>query len=285
VGTKRTFGVSTHLYHNHRLTREHLLEIAAHGFESVEVFATRTHVDYHNPSVVADLQEWLGAAGLTLHGVHAPITDSFSGGRQGRPISLASPDASARAFAVAEAEAALHIARRVPMRVLVAHLGVPTTPQSAAGENSREAARRSIEELRRLAEPLGVVVAVEVIPNELSRPGPLVHFVEHDLESAGIGICLDFGHAHMMGDLVEAIETVSEHLVTTHVHDNRGRTDDHLVPFDGTIEWPSALTAVQKVGYDGTLLLEVAAHGSPKEILVKARSARARMERLLVAEG
>ncbi len=70
-----------------------------------------------------------------------------------------------------------------------------------------------------------------------------------------VGICLDFGHAHMDGDLVDAIETVSEHLVTTHVHDNRGRTDDHLLPFEGTIDWPGALTAIQKVGYEGTLLL------------------------------
>ena len=55
--TKRQFGVSTHLYHGQRLSRDHLLEIAAHGFETIEVFATRTHFDYHNPSAVADLQQ------------------------------------------------------------------------------------------------------------------------------------------------------------------------------------------------------------------------------------
>ena len=75
-----------------------------------------------------------------------------------------------------------------------------------------------------LAEPLGVRVALEVIPNELSRAGSLVHFIEEVLDASEVGICLDFGHAHMDGDLVEAIETVSEHLITTHVHDNRGRT-------------------------------------------------------------
>ena len=85
----------------------------------------------------------------------------------------------------------------------------------------------------------------------------------------------------MDGDLVDAIETVSGHLLTTHVHDNRGKTDDHLVPFDGTIEWPAALTAMQKVGYDGTVLLEVAAHGSTKETLKKAQKARERIERFL----
>ena len=69
--------------------------------------------------------------------------------------------------------------------------------------------------------------------------------------------------------------------MTTHVHDNRGRTDDHLVPFDGTIDWPAALTAVQKVGYDGTLLLEIVAHGSTKTTLQKAQKARQHIESLL----
>src|SRR5207249_6053132 len=81
----RQFGISTHLYHGQRLTRDHLLEIAAHGFETVEVFATRTHFDYHNEAAVADLQQWLAEAGLTLHGVHAPIGESYAGNRWGPP--------------------------------------------------------------------------------------------------------------------------------------------------------------------------------------------------------
>jgi sugar phosphate isomerase/epimerase len=264
------------------LSREHLLEIAAHGFDRVELFATRTHIDYHNPAAIADLQQWLAEAGLTLHAVHAPIGESFAGGRWGPPLTMASADQDVRAKALTEAERALQIARRIPFSVLVAHIGLPRTQHPTPADNSRDAARRSIGELQRLAEPLGVKVAIEVIPNELSRAGSLVHFVEEVLDSP-TGICLDFGHAHMDGDLVEAIETVSEHLVTTHVHDNRGRTDDHLIPFDGTIDWPGALTAIQKVGYDGTLLMEIAAHGSPKETLVKARNARERMEKLLAS--
>ena len=283
---KRQFGISTHLYHNQRLSRDHLLEIAAHGFETIEVFATRTHFDYHNPTSVADLQQWLAESGLELHGIHAPIGESFTAGRWGPPLTIAATDPNARAHAVAEAERALHIARRIPAKVLVTHLGLPRSQQRPPQENGRDPARRSIETLQRLAAPLGVRIALEVIPNELSRPGSLVHFIERDLEidaieAPGVGICLDFGHAHMDGELLDAIETVSGHLLTTHVHDNRGRTDDHLVPFEGTIDWPAALTAVQKVGYDGTLLLEIAAHGSAKETLQKARKARERMQQLL----
>jgi sugar phosphate isomerase/epimerase len=274
--------MSTHLYHGHRLSREHLLDIAGHGFESIELFATRSHFDYHNLSAVADLQQWLAEAGLELHGVHAPITDSFVGGRWGPALTVASTEPEARAKAVAESEQALYIARRIPMQVLVVHLGLPRTQSSSPDDNSRDAARRSIDELQRLAPPLGVRVAVEVIPNELSRAGSLVHFVEEDLEAEDVGVCLDFGHAHMDGDLLDAIETVSEHVITTHMHDNDGRMDDHLVPFEGTIDWAAAMTAVQKIGYDQTLVFEIAAHGPPKGTLAKAQKARHRLEKLLL---
>ena len=279
---KRQFGVSTHLYHAQRLCRDHLLEIAAYGFECVEVYATRTHFDYHNPSAVADLQQWLGEAGLTLQSIHAPTAEAFTGGRWSGSLSLASSDPDARARAVGETEKALHIARRIPAGVLVAHLGLPRTqPRDAASgaSDARSAARRSVEQLQAIAEPLGVQIAVEVIQNEISRAGSIVQFVEDDLD--GVGICLDFGHAHLDGDVLDAVETVAEHLIATHVHDNKGRSDDHLLPFDGTIDWAGTLLAVQKVGYDAPFIFEVVPRGSTKETLARARDTRAKMERLL----
>ena len=136
------------------------------------------------------------------------------------------------------------------------------------------AARRSVEALPLLAAPLGVRVAVEVIPNELSQPGSLAHFVD-ELDRTDVGICLDFGHAQLDGDVVDAIDIVSEHLAAVHVHDNRGRGDDHLLPFEGTIDWPGALTGIQKVGYDGPLMLEIERRAGANETLAKAVRARA----------
>ena len=279
---QRQFGVSTHLFHNQRLGREHLLEVAAHGFEAVELFATRTHFDYHNSAAVADLQQWLAEAGLELHGIHAPVSEGYFGGRPTGVLNIASADPAQRQRAMTETELALYVARRIPTKMFVAHLGVPRSHPPAPGENSRAAARRSIEELQRAALPLGVQVALEVLPNDLSHPRSLVHFVEEDVDEPGVGICLDCGHAHMTNEgLVDAIETVSGHLVTTHVHDNRGRLDEHLVPFEGTIDWSAAITAMKKVGYDGPMMLEVAQHGPPRETLRSARKARARLEALL----
>jgi sugar phosphate isomerase/epimerase len=278
--------VSTHLFHHERLTRDHFQAIAAHGFEMVEVFATRTHFDYHNPAAVADLQQWLADAGVTLRSVHAPTAESFVGGVWGGSMSIASVDPALRERAVKDTLQALYIARRIPIAVFVLHLGIPRMqPRDAdvGAQDVRAAARRSAEEIVTAARPLGVRVAVEVIPNEISRAGSLVHFVEDDLDGLGVGICLDFGHAHIDGDVVEAVETVSEHVIATHLHDNSGRSDDHLMPMDGTIDWAGALTAVQKIGYDGPLIFEVGAQGPSKASLARLKSTREKMERWLTS--
>jgi sugar phosphate isomerase/epimerase len=276
------FGVSTHLFHQAQLTRDHLVHIAAHGFETVEVFATRSHFDYRDSRAIDSLGEWLADTRLELHSVHAPIVDGMANGRWVGSYSNASGDEKRRAAAIAETRAALEIARHIPYRFLVTHLGMPAVEQVPPNDNQRDAARRSVEEIAAIAADVKVRVALEVIPNDLSDASALVRLIEEDLEGIDVGICLDYGHAHLMGDLGDAIETISGHLWTTHVHDNGGRRDDHLVPFAGAIDWDVAMMETQKIGYDGVLMLEVGDTGDFLDVLKRSVAARERLEKTFV---
>jgi sugar phosphate isomerase/epimerase len=274
------FGISTHLYHDRRLERDHLEQVASYGFEAIELFATRSHFDYYDEGAIAALADWLSETGLTLNSVHAPIMASAAGGQSDERYSNALADNARRQAAVRETEAALRIARRIPFNVLVVHLGTPAA-KSQPGDNTRASAFRSAEEICRLAEPLGVRIALEVIPNELSTVAALVEMLERDLDAPHAGICLDFGHAHLMGDVADAVETAAEHVIATHVHDNRRKDDEHLVPYQGSINWDMALTTMQKIGYDATYLMELASTSTPAHVLAEARRARQRFERTL----
>lgn len=275
------FGVSTHLYHDQRLERDHIVEIAAHGFELVEVFATRTHFDYHDGVAVRALAEWLDDTRLTLHSVHAPITTSLTKGQWGDPFSTATTNDERRRHALLEAEAALAIVQTVPFSYLVVHLGVPDAMKPATSDNARDAARRSVEALQEMCARAGVRLAIEVITNKLSTPEALVALIEDDLDDANVGICMDVGHAHLMSDLGDAIEACSGHIITTHLHDNRRKADDHLAPGEGTIDWPATLMELQKIGYDGAWMFEVANTSAPKNVLERTDRARKRFEALL----
>lgn len=283
VPMEHRFGISTHLFHEVQLSREHLVDIAGHGFEAVEVFATRSHFDYRSEEAIGALGDWLSDARLELHSLHAPIFEGLRGGAWVGSFSNASNDETRRKLAIAETEAALHVARRIPYRYLVLHLGMPTAERVPPGDNQPDAARRSVEDIIAMAADVQVRVAVEVIPNPLSGPTSLVRLIEEQLEGVDVGICLDYGHAHLMGDLNEAIEAVAGHLLTTHVHDNRGKTDDHLVPFAGAINWDAAMMETQKIGYDGVLMFEVGDSGRPGEVLRQTLKARERLEKMFVA--
>ena len=274
------FGISTHLVHGERLTRRHLERIAAHGFRLVEVFATASHVDYRSPAAVAEVRGWLDALELTAWSLHAPITDSFTGGVWGRTYSLAAAGAARRQDAVDETLAALEAARTLGCSTVVVHLGVPSE-SSPREDNDRDAMQRSLGTLAEASRTAGVRLALEVLPGALATPEWLDRWFSADLDLADAGICLDVGHAHLAGGAPEAVELLAGHIITTHVHDNRGRTDDHLVPFTGTIDWTVTTTALSKVGYAGPLIFELPDHGDVERTLAAAVGAERRLQAIL----
>ena len=276
----KKFGVSTHLYHGERLQRQHLMDIASRGFETVEVFATRSHVDYHDAAAIQSLARWLDDAAIQLHSVHAPILDSLVNDKRGRAYSTATRDHSAREATLHEMDAALDIARQIPFKFFVLHLGLPLAQQPGPDDNNRQAALKTIEHVYERAQPLGVTLALEVMDNPLSTTPALVDMLEHDLDGLDIGLCMDVGHAHMLGDTADAIETASEYLVTTHIHDNRRQKDDHLVPFEGSINWDATIMELEKIGYDGVLMYEVRNRESAAQVLDRCVRARKTLDSL-----
>ena len=274
------FGISSHLFHGHPLDRRHLETLSAHGFALVELFATRSHVDYRDPKRIDEIAGWLSELRMTAGSMHAPICDSFRDGVWGRAFSNASSQAALRAEAIDETIAAMDAARRLGCGTIVLHLGVPRGQPIPAGDNDAGAVRRSLDAIAQAAADRGLRLALEVMPNDLSTPDSLSGFLD-ELEMPAAGVCLDFGHAHLMGGAPEAAEALSGEIITTHVHDNKGTLDNHLVPFEGTIDWPATLTAMWKIGYEGPLIFEVADHGDAAGVLARTVGARDRLQGIL----
>jgi sugar phosphate isomerase/epimerase len=279
--TPSRFGLSTHLFHGERLTAQHFARMAEHGFPMVEVFATRTHFDYHDAHVVSEVRRWIERAGLTAWSVHAPICDSFVDGVWGRAYSNATVDTDSRKEAIDETRAAISAARDLGCSVVVLHLGLPRGQPIPAGDNDARALSKSLEPIAEACTTAGVRLALEVIPNDLAVPHALVDWLDGDLELGDAAVCLDVGHAHLVGGAVEAAEVLSGHVITTHIHDNRGASDDHLVPFAGAIDWPATMMSLFKIGYGGPLVFELPDHGHADRVLQQAVSARARLQAIL----
>ena len=247
--------VSTYIYIKERLHPGLLDGLVRSGAQAIEIFAARQHLDYANRKQhVREIADWFHTSGIPLNSVHAPLFGDYEWGRTGSPpVNVASTDRAGRVEAMDEIKRALEIAEQIPFRFLVQHLG---TPNESFDDRKFEAAMTSIEHLRAFAKPLGVRILLENIPNELSTPEKLVEFI-HTSHFDDIGICFDFGHAHIMSNVAEAFETAKPHIRSTHVHDNAKDRDSHLWPGEGTIQWREAMELLRSAPHVPPVLLEI----------------------------
>lgn len=102
-------------------------------------------------------------------------------------------------------------------------------------------------------------------------------------DETGIGVCWDFGHAHIAGlKQSEALAYVGKRLKMLHVNDNHGALDVHLSPWLGTIDWADAMKGLSDIGFDGLFNYELIAARVPQELREDyARYAMAAAHRLV----
>ncbi len=122
-----------------------------------------------------------------------------------------------------------------------------------------------------LAQQQGVGIAIE---NEFeykaapwqrifgAQVGELCELVDAFADPERVGICYDFGHAHMTGGFHrQNLNWIGKRLKATHVADNHGLRDEHLMPFYGTINWVEAMAGLKDIGYAGELTYEIQEFG------------------------
>jgi sugar phosphate isomerase/epimerase len=247
--------VSTYLYVKERLHPGILDGLVRSGVEAIEIFAARQHLDYANRKAhLKEIAEWFRGSGVPLNSVHSPLYSDYEWGRAGSPpVNIASTDRAGRVDAMDEVKRALEIAEQIPFRFLVQHLGVGN---ETFDDRKFEAAMTSIEHLRAFAKPLGVRILLENIPNELSTPDKLLEMI-HGAHFDDVGVCFDFGHAHLMSSVREAFEVLRKHIRSTHVHDNARDRDSHLWPGAGTIDWKEAMVLLRSAPQTPPLLFEL----------------------------
>lgn len=71
--------------------------------------------------------------------------------------------------------------------------------------------------------------------------------------------CWDSGHEYGFTKNIKFLDYFGDRLTALHIHDNRCGidTDDHLVPYDGMIDFDIVASDLAKSGYKGTLMLEL----------------------------
>ena len=268
------YGLCTSLLAEQRLNSHVLDKMLAAGLRDFEIMAARQHLDYHDLNHVRDVAQWFSDHAVSLHSLHAPLFSDWNWGKEGGLlISVASPERRARIASMDEIKRAIEVAERLPYSYLVLHLGVPGEEYDL---RKFDAAFTSVEHLKIFAKERGVQILLENIPSELSAPERMLAFFQYT--RLDLKVCFDTGHAHMTGGVQAAFRTLRERIAAIHLHDNHGEKDEHLLPFEGEIDWAQTIRDFRSAGIQFPLLFEVNSERHEPGILARLPKVIARLE-------
>lgn len=125
-------------------------------------------------------------------------------------------------------------------------------------------------EFASLARSLNVGIAIEnMFPSWFSTADQLLMLLDR-LDDSIFGLCWDTGHANLTGqDQVASILKMGTKLKATHIADNLGTKDDHLLPFIGNIDWAPVARALKDANYEGDFTFEI--HNVSKNFPIELR--------------
>ena len=279
--------LSTYLFVSRKLTPELLAQVAEAGFQGIEIFCTRSHFEYSMKPEIDALASALEKHRLQLVSLHAPTSRDLSAMREsGTPLSICEVERVRRIEAMDELKRVIDVADSLPYARLILHMG---GPREAADPRKRDAAFSSLEHLVLHAHHAGVAICVENTLSEMGSPDYLRAFVD-ETRLNGLRFNFDIGHAYLAElpeeERLEKSFTPLRDLVSSvHLHDNHGEKDEHLPPYDGSIDWPSAIKTLQSAPQTGLPLVlelkEKTGHEapSPAEQLAAARTSLDKFEK------
>lgn len=241
--------------------------IAGLGFRAIELIAwdRQTLEDYYTPQRIQSLRGLLADEGLEL-------SEFVS-----TPHGMASPDPQERAGAIE------HFKRQVAVgaelgaklinsvaptpfdlelpRITQKHLAQEWSYDFAPDLNWRQNWTDYVELVRSfctICEDAGVRYALEPHPYRLMRNAASMMRLIDQVGSPALGMNFDPSHLFPMGEISEmVIYEVGDRVFHTHLSDNDGTSNAHWRPGKGKIDWRGVLRALQAVGYDHVLSIEL----------------------------
>jgi sugar phosphate isomerase/epimerase len=279
--------LSTYLFVSRKLTPELLGQIFDAKFQGVEIFCARSHFEYAAKAEVQAMAGALEAHGLQLVSLHGPTSRDLSAMREsGTPLSICEVERVRRIEAMDELKRVIDVADDLPYARLILHMG---GSRETADPRKRDAAFSTLEHLVLHAHHAGVTICVENTTSEMGDPAYLRAFVD-ETRLTGLRFNFDIGHAHLADgpeeDRIEkSFAPLRELVSSVHLHDNHGDKDEHLPPFDGSIDWGGAIKTLQSAPQTSLpLVLELKEKTGPEapgaaEQLTAARKAMDRFEK------
>lgn len=118
--------------------------------------------------------------------------------------------------------------------------------------------RANLAKIAPICECLGIRLLIETMTPGYGLTASFSEIITavSEIASPGLGVCIDTNHLNLSENLPVAISRAGNLLGELHGSDNLGKTENHLMLYDGIIAWDMVAHALIQNSYDGPFILE-----------------------------
>jgi sugar phosphate isomerase/epimerase len=235
--------------------------LAGMGYRGVEIMADVPHAW---PAFLLEeqkqaIRDSLKQNNLAISNINSFMMHAVNDARQRywHP-SWIEPDRHYRQIRIDHTTRALTLAKELGAPCITTEPGGPVE----AGASWSAALKLFVEGLKPVlehAEKEGVLLLVEPEPGLLIETcDQFLELMQH-LDSPAVGLNFDIGHAYCVGDdPATSIPRVAKYIRHFHLEDIAAtRVHHHLIPGEGAIDFAATLRAIQAIGYQGWITIEL----------------------------
>ena len=181
-----------------------------------------------------------------------------------------SPDPVLRAKGIEATIRVLQIAKWLGANAILVVPGIvsPEISYDLAIENALNA----IQEITPIAEKTGVTLGIENVWNKfLLSPVEMRDFIDQ-CESERVGAYIDTGNIVLYGYPEQYLRILGPRVCAVHAKDFRasaGNFDGFVMLMEGDVNWPEVTTALNEIGFDGTLTAEYGPYTHSLEVMLR----------------
>ncbi len=215
------------------------------GFDLVELSFNCPPMDYQNVRQCEGFRKTAERLGMS-YTAHAPDT-----------IKLSSPDRDEVQTGIEICKDVIESTQICGADTLVVHACSYIKLQPGKEHLQKANLLWALESVAGCCERWNVKLAVETMcPGWLTSDIDLLIDVVDSINSPQIGICIDTNHLNLSVGLGESIKKAGSRILEFHVNDNHLLKEEHLLPFDGLIDWQEFVHVVCDLGFSGKMIME-----------------------------
>jgi sugar phosphate isomerase/epimerase len=270
------YGISSHIFAKYELSASHIKKIHDAGFREIELYINRPHFPLGKHKKISQIITEIKNLGLSVNSLHSAFYTHFSEALKGNFLSICSERESQRLEAVNWIKKSLKIAEYINFNYVVVHFG---GEEKIFKESYLHQAQKSLRELLSFIGNEKITISLENITNAISSPKRIVQFLkEYGLPD--IGLCFDVGHSFIKNNIIDSLDAAADYILECHIHDNFGHIDEHLIPFEGDINWSAFISKIREKQFNGRMIIESQGGSDAETSLLKCAAAAKKLENI-----